>query len=175
MNIVLLIQHTMKTKEEIQSVKSVVEIIDYTEQLKEHIKTLNYEWIQKHHHIEEGDVRSLSNPKEEILDKGGMIYYAQHKNKIVGTVSLLKITEEEYELGKMAVTESAQGLGIGKILMEHCLKISKELKIKKLCLYSNTKLKPAIHLYEKYGFVEVPLEPGHYERANIKMEKAFNS
>ena len=71
----------------------------------------------------------------------------------------------------MAVTINAQGFGIGKLLMEHCIEFAKQKSIKKLILYSNTKLKPAIHLYRKYGFNKVELEPGHYERANIKMEK----
>ena len=39
-----------------------------------------------------------------------------------------------------------------------------------MILYSNKKLESAIHLYRKYGFVEVELEEGLYERANVKME-----
>ena len=73
----------------------------------------------------------------------------------------------------MAVTEEAQGLGIGKVLLEHCLQIAKQNQASKLILYSNTKLENAIHLYRKYGFKEIPLEAGHYERANIKMELAL--
>ena len=46
-------------------------------------------------------------------------------------------------------------------------------KIMKLVLYSNTMLQSAIHLFRKYGFEEVELESGVYERANIKMEKHF--
>ena len=147
-----------------------IEIIDYSDDLNEPIKTLNYEWLEKYFRLEEGDVRSLSNPKEQIIDKGGFIYYAKLNNEIVGTASLLSKGEGVFELGKMAVTEKAQGCGIGKILLEHCLKIARQEGMSKLILYSNTKLAPAIHLYRKYGFVEVELETGLYERANIKME-----
>lgn len=153
------------------SEENKIEIINYTEELKEPIKTLNYEWLEKYFFIEQGDVISLSNPKEEIIDKGGFIFYAQLNNKIVGTASLIKNTDEVFELGKMAVTDSAQGYGIGKLLIEHCISFAKQKSIQKLVLYSNTKLKPAIHLYQKYGFKEIELESGHYERANIKMEK----
>jgi ribosomal protein S18 acetylase RimI-like enzyme len=55
--------------------------------------------------------------------------------------------------------------------LEHCLKIAEQNGIKKLLLYSNRKLLPAIYLYIKFGFQEVPLEDGVYERADIKMEK----
>lgn len=154
-----------------KTIEDRIEILDYTDKLKEPIKKLNYEWLEKYFHIEKGDVISLSNPKEEIIDKGGLIYYARMNNQIVGTVALIKKTEQIFEIAKMAVTKSAQGFGIGSMLLEHCLNIAKQKSIPKLILYSNTKLESAVHLYRKYGFYEVELEQGLYERANIKMEK----
>jgi mannose-6-phosphate isomerase-like protein (cupin superfamily)/N-acetylglutamate synthase-like GNAT family acetyltransferase len=148
-----------------------VEMINYTDELKEHIKTLNVEWLEKYFIVEPNDIIQLSNPQEEILDKDGYIYYARHNDLIVGTVSLMKVEDEVYELAKMAVTDSAQGLGIGNALMQHCFNESKRLGIKKLLLYSNRSLGPAIHLYLKHGFNEIDMEAGHYERANIKMKK----
>jgi ribosomal protein S18 acetylase RimI-like enzyme len=148
-----------------------IEIIDFTEDNKEHIKILNYEWLQKYFKVEPGDVIALSNPTKEIIDKGGFIFYAKQHDEIVGTSSLLKKPSGTFELGKMAVTQKAQGFGIGTILLEHCLAFAKQKSIPTLILYSNTSLKSAIHLYKKYGFVEIPLEQGLYERANIKMEK----
>ena len=148
-----------------------IEIIDFSDELKEPIKTLNYEWLEKYFRIEKGDVASLSNPKEQIIEKGGFIFYAKLNNEIAGTASLLKKTDDVFELGKMAVTAKAQGYKIGTILLEHCLSFAKQKQIKKMILYSNTYLETAIHLYRKYGFVETELEAGLYERANIKMEK----
>lgn len=148
-----------------------IEIIDFTDELKEPIKTLNYEWLEKYFRVEKSDIVSLSNPKEEIIDKGGFIFYAKLNGEIVGTASLIKKSESAFELGKMAVSEKAQGDRIGTILLEHCLNIAKQKQIKTLILYSNTQLKSAIHLYKKYGFSEIELENGLYDRANIKMEK----
>lgn len=155
------------------SKKNVVEIIVFSVELSEPIKTLNYEWLEKYFRIEEGDVASLSDPQKHIIDKGGNIYYAKLNGEIVGTASLLKKSETVYELGKLAVSDKAQGHGIGTILIEHCLNIAKQKQIKTLILYSNTILQSAIHLFRKYGFEEVDLESGVYERANIKMEKHF--
>lgn len=153
--------------------KEKIEIIEFSDELAEHIKTLNYAWLEKYFKLEEGDILSLSNPKKYILDKGGFIYFAKLNEEIAGTVSLLYKSDTVYELGKMAVSEKAQGLGIGTILLEHCLNVAKQKKISKLILYSNTLLQPAIHLYRKYGFKEIELEKGLYERANIKMEKCL--
>ncbi|WP_269235809.1 GNAT family N-acetyltransferase [Flavobacterium flavigenum] len=151
--------------------QNTVEIIPFSPELKNHIKTLNLEWLTKYFRVEEKDELVLSNPHEEIIDKGGMIFYAKLNNKILGTVSLMKIDAETFELSKMAVSDKAQGLGIGNKLLLYAFAIAKENNIKKLILYSNLILTPAIHLYKKFGFVEVVLEEGLYERANIKMEK----
>lgn len=148
-----------------------IEIIPFSEDLKEPIKTLNYEWLEKYFTIEKNDEISLSNPKKEIIDNGGFIFYAKLNDEIVGTASLLKKSESVFELGKMAVAEKAQGYKIGTILLEHCVEFAKEKQIKTLLLYSNTQLKSAIHLYRKYGFSEIDLESGLYERADVKMEK----
>lgn len=150
-----------------------VQIIPFTPDLKEPIKTLNKEWLQKYFKVEEQDEMVLSNPQEEIIDKGGLIFYAKYNNEIIGTVSLLKINDNTFELSKMAVSDKAQGLGIGNKLLIHCLAVAEESNVKKLILYSNRKLLPAIHLYEKFGFAEVPLENVSYERADIKMEKSI--
>jgi len=84
------------------------------------------------------------------------------------------MNDTEFELSKMAVTNGVQGLGIGKKLMQHCIEIALEHGIEKIILYSNRTLKPAIHLYEKFGFEEILLENGVYERADIKMEKIIS-
>lgn len=154
--------------------KNTVEIIPFSQDLKEHIKTLNIAWLTKYFKVEEKDKITLSNPQEEIIDKGGMIFYAKYNDEIIGTVSLLKVDDSTFELSKMAVSDSAQGLGIGNKLLEHCIDIAKENDIKKLFLYSNTTLLPAIHLYKKFGFAEIPLEARVYKRADIKMEKIIS-
>lgn len=150
--------------------QNLIEIIDFAEGLELPIKTLNYEWLEKYFKLEPTDILSLSNPKAEIIDKGGFIFYAKLNNEIVGTASLLKKSNPIFEIGKMAVSEKAQGFKIGTLLLEHCINFAKQKKISTLILYSNTKLETAIHLYRKYGFQEIELEKGLYERANIKME-----
>lgn len=150
---------------------SKIEIINFSPELKEPIKTLNFEWLEKHFQIEEVDLILLSNPQEEIIDKGGFIFYAKLNDQIVGTASLLKKNDAVFELGKMAVTAQSRGYGIGNLLLEHSLDFAKQKGIQKIILYSNTALEAAINLYRKYGFVEIELENGIYNRANIKMEK----
>jgi ribosomal protein S18 acetylase RimI-like enzyme len=153
------------------NLQNTVEIIPFSPDLKEPIKSLNIEWLQKYFKVEEKDELTLSNPQEEIIDKGGMIFYARYNDEILGTASLMKVNDTTFELSKMAVSDKAQGLGIGNKLLSHCIAVAEKKNIKRLILYSNRILLPAIHLYEKFGFTEIPLEGGLYERADIKMEK----
>jgi mannose-6-phosphate isomerase-like protein (cupin superfamily)/predicted GNAT family N-acyltransferase len=147
-----------------------VDMIDYCHELKDEIKKLNVEWLEKYFAVEPMDLIQLTEPQKEIIDKGGFIYYARAAKVIAGTFSLLKVDHDVFELGKMAVTESYKGNGIGKMMMQHAINMAHLKAIKKLILYSNTALTPAIQLYKKFGFVEVMMEAGHYQRANIKME-----
>jgi GNAT superfamily N-acetyltransferase len=150
----------------------MITIVSYQTAYKEYIKSLNYEWLEKYFAVEPNDVIQLSDPQGEILDRGGKIFFALHDDMIVGTATLLKVSETEYELAKMAVTEKYQSAGIGKMLVEYCIEAAKELNVKKLTLFSNTKLEAAIHVYKKYGFTETPLPlEMHYVRSDIMMEK----
>ncbi|MDL5047727.1 GNAT family N-acetyltransferase [Oscillatoria amoena NRMC-F 0135] len=75
----------------------------------------------------------------------------------------------------MGVDEAFQGLGAGKLLFETALTTAKQMGALRIILYSNTILAPALSIYRKYGFVEVPLEKGLYKRSDIKMELPVTS
>ena len=149
---------------------STIHIVPYREELAVYFKDFNITWLQKYFVAEPIDTLMLNDPKSYFLDKGGFIYFATLNNEITGTFALLKNDDKVYELSKMAVNDKYLGLKIGNKMMEFCVQKAIELKIEKLVLYCNTILKPAIHLYEKYGFKEVLISKSDYKRANIKME-----
>ena len=152
--------------------ENVVNIIEFKNDLVDHFKNLNIAWLQKYFYVEPIDEELLSDPKQYIIDKGGHIFFAEVNNEIAGTFALMKSKDGVYELAKMAVDEKFQGHKIGNKMMEFAIEKVKSLSATKLILYSNTMLGPAMHLYRKYGFVEVPLENSEYKRSNIKMVKA---
>ena len=147
-----------------------IEIVGYRHDLEQYFTNLNIAWLKKYFVVEPIDHEMLSNPKKFIIDKNGFIFFAKADGKIAGTFALIKIEEGIYELSKMAVEESFIGRKIGNKMLNFCLEEAKRLKADKIILYSNTKLEPAIHLYKKFGFKEIPLDNSDYERANIKME-----
>lgn len=147
-------------------------IIPFNPEFSEHFKMLNIEWLETYFYVEPFDLEVLSNPEEYIINKGGYIFFALQKNKVVGTVALMQTLEKgTFELTKMAVLPSYRGEGIGQVLLRHCIAFAKAKKFNRLLLYSNTLLKNAIYIYKKFGFIEIPLETeSHYKRSNIKME-----
>ena len=151
-------------------VRDDVRIIEFRDELAGYFKDLNVAWLQKYFYVEAIDEEMLSNPKKYIVDNGGYIFFAEMNGAIAGTFALMKIEDDVYELSKMAVDKKLQGQKIGNTMMEFAIKKVKDLGANKLILFSNTLLSPAIHLYRKYGFKEVPLETSDYKRSNIRME-----
>jgi len=150
-----------------------IQIVPFSEDTKEFVKKLNYEWLERYYSVEPSDETQLNNPTEEIIDKGGYIFYAKVGTEIVGTVTLVKQDESTFELCKMAVTEDFQGEGIGKKMVVFCIDLAKILGFKKIVLFSNTALEQAVGLYKKYGFEEMSFDQSQYKRANIKMVKSI--
>jgi len=147
-----------------------VKIIEYSDELADDFARLNKAWLQKYFVIEPIDHEMLSDPKRYFIQRNGFLFFAKTGNIIAGTFALLRESDDIYELSKMAVDEGFQGKKIGNLMLEFAIEKAKKLGAKKLILYSNTKLKPAIHLYRKFGFTEIPLDHSDYERADIKME-----
>ncbi len=74
----------------------------------------------------------------------------------------------------MAVKPSYQGNEIGQKLVRFMLSFAEKHHWSKIILYSSTLLENALYIYEKYGFIEVPLEQKlPYNRSDIKMELAL--
>lgn len=148
-----------------------MEIIPYDSQYKEDFRILNEQWLKKYFVVEPYDSEVLLKCEETILKPGGFIFFVRKGENIVGTAAFIYRTKGVYELSKMAVSPDFQGQKIGQYLMRFLIDFAERHHWQKLILYSNIRLKPAIYLYQKFGFIEVSLEKeSYYARADIKME-----
>ena len=144
---------------------------EFTAKDSEQFKALNIEWLKKYFEVEPIDERVLSNPRSEILDSGGFIFMAEIKDEVIGTFAFIKKGNQIFEFSKMAIDPKFRNKGYGNIMMQFAISFAKKYRWNKIILYSNTILKNSIHLYFKYGFIEVPMEADViYSRGNIKME-----
>jgi GNAT superfamily N-acetyltransferase len=144
-------------------------ILDYEPAHQAAFRALNREWIARYFAIEPIDNDMLDNPEGYILAPGGHILMAQYGGELVGTCALLKEPDSVYELAKMAVSPRFQGLGIGRTLGEAILEKARQLEARQVELLSNSRLTPALALYEKLGFRHVPVTPTAYQRTDVKM------
>ncbi len=148
----------------------MISIVLYEDKYAPEFKTLNLEWLDKYNLTEPADLEVLDDPRGTVIDRGGIIFLAVAGEEIVGTAALIKEGEGEYEFAKMAVTAAWQGKGISRLLIDRCMETAREWKAKKLSLFSNSQLKTAISLYEKYGFRHVKVEHSPFATADVKME-----
>lgn len=146
-----------------------VEIIEYTAAHQPYFEKFNRQWIEELFVMEPVDEFVLTNPGKAILEGGGAILMASYDGVIAGTVALRKVDDAVYEFTKMAVDKHFRRKGLAEALSYASFEKARSLGAHTVILYSNTKNAAAIKLYEKLGFRHLEVEPGVYERANVKM------
>ena len=151
------------------------EVINFKSKYSKLFYDLNIEWLNEFFLVEDYDKKILLNPKKFIINKGGNIFFAKKNKEIIGVVALMPTHDlHVHELTKMGVKKSFRNQGVGKLLLQKCIEQAAVNKLKKVIIYSNRKLKNAIHLYKSFGFIEVELEKkSNYQRADIKLELDF--
>ena len=147
-------------------------VVPYREELKDAFEQLNRDWIETYFVLEEADREVFSDPQSKILAPGGQIFFVVEGSRVQGTCAVLRHGTDECEIAKMAVAPAARGRGFGDLLMEAAVAFAREVRARRVIIVSNTVLESAIRLYQKHGFVRVPLAlDGRYRRANIRMER----
>ena len=57
-----------------------VEIVPFQDKYSDYFYDLNYDWLNEYFYVEDYDEKVLRNCKEEIIDKGGHIFFAIFKS-----------------------------------------------------------------------------------------------
>ncbi|MBK6589854.1 MAG: GNAT family N-acetyltransferase [Acidobacteria bacterium] len=154
---------------------ATVEIVEFNDEWAEDFAALNYEWIEKFFAVEKHDRDILDNPREAVIAPGGQIFMAIVSGLAAGTVALIPSEDGVLELTKMAVATEFQGMGIANHLMQRSIEHAKASGTPLIFLESHRSLQPALALYRKFGFVEVPTDPNsEYARADIRMELSLD-
>lgn len=150
--------------------QEAVRIVPLRPELRTHFYRLNAIWLERYFVLEPYDIEVMSNP-EAIVEHGGAVLFALLGDAVVGTCALKQHAPGEYELTKMGVDPSVQGVGIGRKLIEAAIAEFERLGGTELFLETNTRLESAIHLYERTGFEHQPTirEGSSYGRANVYM------
>jgi ribosomal protein S18 acetylase RimI-like enzyme len=97
----------------------------------------------------------LADPYKNAIEKylnSSEIYVAVLENEVVGVYVLYPITRNTIEIKNIAVEESYQGCGIGKLMLINAAKISKEKNYATIIIGTGNSSIGQLSLYQKQGF-----------------------
>lgn len=144
-------------------------IIPWEEHYHQDLIDLSVQWLEEYDLLEPADFILLNDPHGQALDVGGAIFFARMDGVIVGTVSMVPMGDGLFEMAKLCVAPAARRHGIGEALVRRCIDFGREVGAGSILLYSNQKLRPALHLYHKVGFRDALHENSKYEVSDVKM------
>ena len=148
-----------------------VRLVTWRQDFRAEFERLNRHWIERWFTVEDEDRRVFEDPAGRIIEPGGQIFFLVDEEGVRGTCAVIRHDAGTFELAKMAVEPAAQGRGYGDRLVEAAIAFARGAGAGRLMLVSNTRLAPALRLYRKHGFRDVPLEPANgYSRADIQLE-----
>ncbi len=140
---------------------------------------LNRAWIEEYFCIEKEDVEVFEN-LDTYVKNGAGVFFAKDGETYLATCMVLPVSlgsngaaesENEWEICKLAADAKNQRHGAGSAVFAACKEYALSKGATRIILLTNTKLKPALHIYEKHGFKVAPLETwNNFSRADIEYE-----
>jgi DNA-binding MarR family transcriptional regulator/GNAT superfamily N-acetyltransferase len=79
-------------------------------------------------------------------------WIAERDGERVGSVFLMRKTDDTGTLRLLLLEPSARGLGLGARLVEECLRGAREAGYKRITLWTSSVLEAAVHIYQGAGF-----------------------
>lgn len=101
----------------------------------------------------------------------GAIILAKQENEYVGCIAIRKKEENIAEVKRMYIIPTMQKQGLGQALLDKALSLAKDLNYEKLRLDTLSNMTPAINLYKRNGFYEIPAYYHNPEPNAVYFEK----
>ena len=99
--------------------------------------------------------------ENELKDINSYYLIAKINNEIVGFAGM-KIIIDEADIMNVVTKKNQRNCGIGSTLFKQLILTATEKSIKKMTLEVNEKNSAAIHLYEKFGFIQIAIRKNYY-------------
>lgn len=120
-----------------------------------------YKLYEKQFHFNGYYEKEMLGGMAEIYDdlEGSQMWIAELDGQIVGDIAVIKRGETKAQLRWFGVELDLQGQGLGTRLLETAMDFCREKGYTHLTLGTMDILKPARHLYGKFGFHRTESEP----------------
>jgi DNA-binding MarR family transcriptional regulator/GNAT superfamily N-acetyltransferase len=89
-------------------------------------------------------------------------WIAEMNGETVGSVFLVRQTDEIAKLRLLLVEPAARGLGLGKRLVQECIDFARAAGYRQITLWTQAELLAARRIYEKAGFRRTGVEKHHH-------------
>ena len=103
-------------------------------------------------------VADFANKNDPVCER---CWIAELNGENVGTIMLVKDSEEVARLRLLLVDPKGRGLGLGNRLVDECVRFARAAGYKKITLWTHSILTAARHIYEKAGFRLTASEKRH--------------
>jgi len=153
----LRIKHIVQEGSELDTIRDLFR--EYEKELDENICFQNFE-------------EELADPLKKYGPPSGDLMLAYWEEDVAGCIALTKMKEHgACEMKRLYVKPSFRENKIGRMLVEDLLTSAKERNYKIMRLDTFEKLQPAIQLYKKYGFKNIPSYYDNPSKGAVYMEK----
>ncbi|MCD8024129.1 MAG: GNAT family N-acetyltransferase [Candidatus Gastranaerophilales bacterium] len=147
-----------------------MKIIQFEERYRQDFIDFNTDWIISNFgFLEEHDIETFDKIDDE-LKKGAMIFFAVENDIALAACMTVPIDETTWEICKLCSNKNVSHKGAGSAVFEASMNWALKKRAHRLFIISNSKLKPALHIYKKFGFKEIKLDNYEYERGDIAFE-----
>lgn len=152
-----------------------MKIVPYDPKYKKDFIEMNKVWISEMFAMEDEDIKELGSI-ENYIDRGGQVFFALDNHEDVMACCMIGPREDgDWEIMKFAAKGMYTGTGAGSACLKACMDYAREKQVKKIIIVSNRKCVQAVHLYRKFGFVEIPVDKKKFpfDRADIAFEQVI--
>jgi DNA-binding MarR family transcriptional regulator/GNAT superfamily N-acetyltransferase len=117
-----------------------------------------YGWTEPFEGLCAQIVADFANKNDPACER---CWIAEVNGENVGTVMLVKDSEEVARVRLLLVDPKGRGLGLGARLVDECVRFARQAGYKKITLWTHSILTAARHIYEKAGFTLSSSEKRH--------------